>query len=576
MDKDQLKTLLLHPAEATGLLGGDRYKILKIRLFFLIGALAGVPLLLVVVLGFFWLRTMMDENFNNYLSWQIENTKHSIEIFLREKISGLRFLTAAYSYEQLSNQKTLHDVFTKRKREFGELIDLGVIDARGIQRAYAGPYDLVGKDYSQHDWFQKVAVRSVYVSDVFLGYRGIPHFAIAVKQEAQGGFWVVRATIDVETLSRLVSSITLKDGDDAFVVNEEGVLQTPSRFHGSLLEKAKLEFTPEKRGFSLVKLESRGVPITFGYAAIKDSPWVLCAVIKFTSYTMMLDLLKSHMAALYLVLALIGIGILMNYRTSRMVVNWIENADRQREVAIAQTEHSAKLASIGRLAAGVAHEINNPLAIINEKAGLMKDILEYSDDAATCREKFFPIITAIAQSVERCRTITHRLLGFARRMDVKIEEIDLNDAIAEVIGVLDREIMYRDIRLELNMNEDIPRIESDRGQLQQVFLNIINNAIDAVGEGGMISISTLPGDESHVKVVIRDNGQGIPKEVLKHIFEPFFTTKEKGKGTGLGLSLSYGIIQRLGGTIEVESEINKGTSFTITMPLQAPARGGTA
>ncbi len=566
--------LLAH--EFPGLTARDRYKILKIRLFFLIGALAGVPLLLVVVLGFFWLRTVVDESFNNYLSWQIENTKQSIEIFLREKISGLKFLVAAYSFEQLSNQRTLHDIFSKRKREFGELVDLGVIDSKGIQRAYAGPYDLLGRDYSTHDWFQKVAVRGVYVSDVFLGYRHIPHVAIAVKQESpeRGGFWVVRATIDIETLSRLVHSITLKEGDDAFLLNGDGVLQTPSRFYGKLLEKADLEVMPENRGFTLLKMKSRGIPITFGYTKISDSPWILGVVVKYTSYMTMVELLKSHMAALYLVLALVGIGILMNYRTSRMVVNWIEEADKKREEAIAQTEHSAKLASIGRLAAGVAHEINNPLAIINEKAGLLKDLLMITEEAEPCREKFLPIINSISGSVDRCRTITHRLLGFARRMDVRIEEIDLNDAINEVIGFLEREILYRDIRLDLRLSPNLPRIESDRGQLQQVFLNIVNNAIDAVDDEGHITIETAVADASHLKVLISDDGHGIPKEVLKHIFEPFYTTKEKGKGTGLGLSLSYGIIQRLGGNIEVDSVLNKGTTFTILLPTGVEGRGG--
>jgi two-component system NtrC family sensor kinase len=414
----------------------------------------------------------------------------------------------------------------------------------------------------------------VYVSDVFLGYRQIPHFVVAVKQELSDprGFWIIRATIDIETLTRLVSSASLREGDDAFVINDDGILQTPSRSYGRLLERIRLDMIPERRGFNLVKRQVANAPVTFGYVAIRDSPWILIAEFKSTSYAAMMDLLRRHMAALYLVGGLILIGIVMNYRTTRMVVNWIHKADREREEAISQTEHSAKLASIGRLAAGVAHEINNPLAIINEKAGLMKDILEFSEEAASCKEKFLPLILAISGSVERCRTITHRLLGFARRMDVKIEEINVNDAVQEVIGFLEREILYRNIHLQLNLAEGLPRIESDRGQLQQVFLNIINNAIDAVGEGGIITVTTrviiLPDGRNQLRVIIRDNGQGIPKEVLKHIFEPFYTTKEKGKGTGLGLSLSYGIIQRLGGTIEVESVTGKGTAFTIALPVR--------
>jgi two-component system NtrC family sensor kinase len=259
-------------------------------------------------------------------------------------------------------------------------------------------------------------------------------------------------------------------------------------------------------------------------------------------------------------------GIAVTAKIANTLVNRIKAAERERENAMAETEHASKLASIGRLASGVAHEINNPLAIINEKAGLMKDILESSGNLQQNKEKFFQLINSIFESVNRCRTITHRLLGFSRRMDISHDLIDLNDTIKEVIGFLEKEILFRNIHLKMNLREDLPKVESDKGHVQQVFLNIINNAIDAVDEGGLIEVSTDV-KEKIIKVSIRDDGIGIPKDKLKHIFEPFYTTKEKGKGTGLGLSISYGIIQKLGGTIHVESELYKGTIFTIELPL---------
>ena len=164
------------------------------------------------------------------------------------------------------------------------------------------------------------------------------------------------------------------------------------------------------------------------------------------------------------------------------------------------------------------------------------------------------------------KTSVKDLLGFSRRIDVSFEFINLNDIIKEVIEFLEKEILYRNIQLELHLSEDLPEILSDKGQLQQVFLNILNNAIDAIGKGGMIEVVTRIKDEHTLQVLFNDNGPGIPKEIMTHIFEPFFTTKEKGKGTGLGLSISYGIIQKLGGTILVQSEVNKGTTFTIELP----------
>jgi two-component system NtrC family sensor kinase len=156
-------------------------------------------------------------------------------------------------------------------------------------------------------------------------------------------------------------------------------------------------------------------------------------------------------------------------------------------------------------------------------------------------------------------------------MEMSHDAIDINDAVKEVVGFLEKEISFRNIRLELNLSQNLPKIVTDKGQIQQVLLNIINNAIDAVEEGGIIDISSNTKDQQVIRVSIQDNGSGIPKDKLKHIFEPFYTTKEKGKGTGLGLSISYGILKRLGGTILVESEVNKGTTFIVEIPIKAEA-----
>jgi len=217
----------------------------------------------------------------------------------------------------------------------------------------------------------------------------------------------------------------------------------------------------------------------------------------------------------------------------------------------------------------VAHEINNPLAIINEKAGLIKDLIDYTSDFKQ-KEKFSSLVGAILQSVSRCRTITHRLLGFAKRMEVEIENLDLNELLEEVLGFLEKEALYRNIDIGLELAKDLPRIDSDRGQLQQVFLNILNNAMAAVEDEGKMFIATWEKDADTIAVSIQDNGCGMSDETLRHIFEPFFTTK-KEQGTGLGLSITYGIVKRLGGDIEVMSKKNEGTTFKVFLPKKPNA-----
>jgi len=548
----------------------DRYKSLKLRLFFYIGTLAGLPLLAIAMISYFWVFNILKDEFRDHLRWQMEDSQRSIESFLQEKLAGLRFLTNAYSLDELSDDTILHTIFAKFRKEFGEIVDLGLINAEGIQLSYAGPYHLKGRDYSNQDWFQEVSIRGVYISDVFTGYRKMPHFAIAVRKEMPGkhAFWVLRATVDVETLNRFLSSIQMKEYDDAFIINKDGILQTSSRFHGKMLERAALKFPVPAQDLSFMDYKRDGVRLEVGYAHIKQSSWVLGMVVQSTASSKMIELFTKDVGTLYLIIVLVIMGSVANSIITSSVVNRVQEAEQRREAAIAETEHTSKLASIGRLAAGIAHEINNPLAVINEKAGLMKDILQLIGDFPN-KEKFLSIVFSITDSVDRCRTITQRLLGFARRMDVSLEIIDINETIKEVIGFLEKEILYRNVRLDMNLSENLPKIESDRGLFQQVFLNIANNAIDALKDGGTLAIATGKKDEDTLQVIIRDNGHGIPKEVLKHIFEPFFTTKEKGKGTGLGLSISYGIMQKLGGTILVESEVDKGSAFTVEVPVKA-------
>ena len=180
------------------------------------------------------------------------------------------------------------------------------------------------------------------------------------------------------------------------------------------------------------------------------------------------------------------------FRVTRVMVYMIKNADKRRDEMLAEAQHAAKLASVGQLAAGVAHEINNPLAIINEKIGLIRDLTKYSGDFAQ-RDKFLALTDGAAAAVKRCRDITHRLLGFARRMDVEKERLQINDVIREVVSFVEKEALYRDIDLQAcHSMTTLPAIESDRGQLQQIFLNIINNAIDAVEKDGTVTITTLP------------------------------------------------------------------------------------
>jgi two-component system NtrC family sensor kinase len=235
-----------------------------------------------------------------------------------------------------------------------------------------------------------------------------------------------------------------------------------------------------------------------------------------------------------------------------------------------QLVQAAKLASVGELAAGIAHEINNPLAIIAEEVGVMKDSL----DPALTEKDEEPLdlnehLDAIHDAVFRCRDITRKLLTFVRRTEVKVEPQDVHGILDDVLdAMMGNELAISNVVVERRFDPQIPEILTDRNQLVQVFVNLVKNAIDAMPTGGHLTVTTRL-REGRAAIAIRDTGCGMSPDHVERVFMPFFTTKDPGKGTGLGLSVSYTIIRDFGGDFYVESALGKGSTFTVELPLAA-------
>ncbi len=538
-----------------------RYKRLRRNIVILMVLVAVLPLILMGIVNHYqYLKTLKKEIIHP-MQVMVSDKKRSFELFLAERLSTVNFIASAYSFEELADEQALNRIFRVMKTEFGGFVDLGLCNNEGLQVSYVGPYDLKGKSYADHEWFEEVQVRDIYISDVFMGYRKFPHFVIAVRHVShKGDAWILRATIDTEKFNSLIVSAGLDAESDIFVVNREGILQTPSKFYGEVLTELPMPIPPASYEPTVLEtFDPQGKEILLAYTCVNSPNTVLMMIKPRANVLKAWYTLKSE-----LLLLLVGgvlIIFLVVYKLTSELVKRIEESDQKRSQIFHEMEYTNKLASIGRLAAGVAHEVNNPMAIINQKAGLMKDIIDLNPNFPE-KEKFVLLADSILNSVDRCRTITHRLLGFARRMDVQIEVIEINEVIEEVIGFLEKEAFHRDIEINLQLAENLPRIASDRGQLQQVFLNILNNAFEAVDDGGRVCITSWDHDLDTIGISFQDNGSGMSRETIEHIFEPFYTTK-KGFGTGLGLSITYGIIKNLGGSIEVQSKEGSGTTFTL-------------
>jgi len=243
----------------------------------------------------------------------------------------------------------------------------------------------------------------------------------------------------------------------------------------------------------------------------------------------------------------------------------LDDARRQLEDrhlgAIRRAEH---LASLGKMAAGIAHEINNPLAGMQN---CVRTLLKGVRDEA----RRLQYLTMLQEGLSRIGRTVGQLLNFAREAEPQLVRVDLAPLVRRCLALLEHELAARQIAFSVSAEHRLPALLADPHQLEQVFLNLLMNALDAMPGGGRILVSINPWAREtgpFVEVHITDTGVGIPPEHLLRIFDPFFTTKDVGKGTGLGLSVSYGIVRAHGGSIEVKSEVGKGSTFTVALPIK--------
>ena len=495
--------------------------------------------------------------------------KHSqnIDQFLFDRLADIRFLARTAPLERLMET----DFLTKRLRvlreEFnGVYVDLGLIDENGIQISYAGPFNLLHANYKDADWFKRTLKSEDFVSDVFSGLRGTPHFIVAVRQNWEGRNWILRATIDFKAFNSLVDKIRIGSTGFAFILNRNGEFQTNSKPRVFINQAPFQNFlkAPLDHGKAKVveRIDKTGGNWIVSMSPLKNGQWLLCSQQTSTDAYAVLHQTRILVLMVCMVGGLIIIAV--SFLVARRMVSRISMADQEKSDMNEKVIEAGRLASIGELAAGIAHEINNPVAIMVEEAGWIDDLL--SDEDPNEQETRLELERAVRQIRTqgiRCKEITHKLLSFARKTDPKIHEVDLNETVNDVISLLKQKSRYANVRIQVELTDDLPEVIASPSELQQVLLNLVNNAMDALdASGGTVSVTTNL-DHDHVTVTVADTGQGIPESILPRIFDPFFTTKPVGQGTGLGLSICFGIIKKLGGDIQVRSQPSQGTEFTV-------------
>ncbi len=531
-----------------------------------------LPLVITGAVNLQQFRAVYRSKVDSELTMMIERHSFIIDSFINDRLSDVRIITREHPIERLSDPEFLRQVLNLMREEYhGAFVDLGLVTANGIQIAYAGPFNLERADYSSAGWFASAFANESFVSDVFAGLRGSPHFIISTQRRVGDDTYILRATIDFEAFNALVQGIRIGDTGFAFIINRQGKFQTVPNFDVSLARPPYSGIlSGDVRSDRIAVVDGQnliGRPSIFAFAPLKQGAWLLCYQQETADA---LDEIRHVQALSIAALLVVAIGALgIAWAVSKNLARRLADADMERTVMTHQVIETGRLASIGELAAGIAHEINNPVAIMVQEAGWIDDLLHDPDPSSA--ENLAEIERAVGQirtQGDRCKEITYKLLSFARKTDPSVRAVLLNEMVAEVIGLTSQKTRYANVNIVTELEPELPPIEASPTEIQQVLLNLVNNAIDAIDQpGGTVTVVTRTEGDA-VVLEVRDTGKGIPEANLARIFDPFFTTKPVGQGTGLGLSICYGIVEKAGGIISVESEIEQGTTFTVSFPQQ--------
>jgi len=540
-----------------------------------------IPFVLSLSIGYYFFAAALESNTVSRMERIVSDHRQMIETFLNERKADLEYILHAHSYEDLLQPGSLDVVFSLLQKESSAFVDLGIFNDQGVHERYCGPFELTGKIYLQTDWFKEVMKRGVYISDIFLGYRKIPHFVIAVAREEKGRQWVLRATIDSLLFNRIAEGVRIGKTGEAYILSARGILQTSRRSGGQLMDKCEdtLQYPEASAEIqTFIAKDIRGNKFLYATAWMKERHWLLVARQKKT------DAFKDLYSAAYfiVIVSIVGGAIILATACclTRHIVGRMAAVDAEKDQLNRQLIWASRLAELGEMSAGFAHEINNPLQIIKNEHSLIAMILaELKEKHRITAPDSLPdleeSLDQIDLQIQRCARITQSILKFGRKSEPAAMKVDLKQYIPEVVELVAKKAGVHGIKVLQKIPDSVPPAHVDPDQLQQVLINLFNNAIDAILEkhgsmGGELIIEGRPDPTGMIEILVTDNGCGIRADDLPKVFTPFFTTKPPGKGTGLGLAVCYGIIGGQGGSMAVESQAGRGTTFTIRLPVASP------
>lgn len=522
-----------------------------------------------------------------------------IDFLLNENLKAVKHLANIIEPVRFDDDGYLRERLEDLRKEYTvDFMNLGFFDENGRQRSYAGPLAMKEVFYGNTVWFKQTIEKGYYISDVFIDAEAKPHYIVAAKIQKENAPWVLRASVEFGSINSIIENLKEGKTGKAFIVNKEGAFQAgfqnriningknytdlfntlprnkPAKdndnqtSHSHIRKWNDYQYSESGSILSVEKTKDSKSQIIIAAAFLKNHEWLLVFQQDFDEVFGDLTFSRNF-SVMGILLGSFGI-IFVGLSLFRRITKLISEVTTEKEMVMTQQIiETGKLDSIGELATGIAHEINNPVAIMVEEAGWVQDLLHEGIGINDNKEELVRALKQIETQGRRCKEITRKLLSFGRTTDSRTEKLRFNDLIEDVVSLSLEKARHANVKIYTDLDPDLPEIQASFNEMQQVLTNLVNNGLDAMEiKGDRLDIISAFSEE-HITITVRDNGPGIAAINLNRVFDPFFTTKPVGKGSGLGLSICYGIIKKMGGRIDFESVEGEGSAFHMVLPIHS-------
>jgi len=519
-------------------------------------AIAFVPLLLIGG-GLYWytLKVVKEKGLET-LKLEVFERKISVDRRLGERILALRQLGDGLGIESRVEPGILSAALRSLNHTDGSFTDLAVFDTRGRCLGFVGPEAVQDADLSLAGWFREAVGKGVSITDATLSSNGEPHVLMAVRVRTAGGQKIVRSAVNISRVDTFASDRTGRRRAEGYLVNREGIFQTQPRSAGLLMGRSPVQ--------DLEKFDGIQVEETRDAVLLKiwqdRVPWINVVQIGYRDMQSQLEGVYVFAFLVFIILAVPIIGIVL--LTGNDLASRLEAKRSSLKVLDRQLRRASYMSSSMQVSLSCFNEVKEVLANIDITAAV---VLE--DPVVAASTDIQESIGDIRSEAGRGQRSVESFLQYIEPKPPLIGEADVHGLLNDLMGILNRELRFRNITVRREFSSDLPGVRSDASKLRQVFLNIVLNALEALEKDGEITLKTETDiGANNVIVTIADNGPGIPEADLEYVFEPLWTVRPHG--TGLGLPLCRDILENLGGSIGIESTVGKGASVIVTIPLQ--------